>query len=316
VRTLITGITGFVGFHLTEYLLSAGCQVVGISRSAQWHHRVTGGVRRDAELLAWELPHPVPQAVRRRVEEVRPDVVFHLAGLSIPSLCGATSPTEQALRVNVGGTRAVLDLVASLPWQPRVVLASSNHVYAPVPGDAAIVDEQAPIAPPTGYGITKWQAEQEVRQALRDRGVRAVIVRGFQHAGPYQPPGLMLSDWVEQLARSPADRLVVKSQDSFLDLVDVRDAAAAYVRVFEAGSTGAVYNLGSGQARRSGDVLQMLLDAAGKHPSIQELSPGQRWNPIANSHRLQALGWRPQTPLTRTVADMWQCYLEDPACSP
>ena len=123
---------------------------------------------------------------RERIEAFGPEVIYHLAGLSVPRDCGGDEPAPVAVAVNVGGTGQVVRLAASLKSSPRVIFVSSCHVYAPVDPENPQVDESSPVGPAHAYGQTKWAAEREVRRAVEQDECDAVVVRSFQHTGPRQ----------------------------------------------------------------------------------------------------------------------------------
>ncbi len=304
-RALITGISGFAGGFLAEHLLACGEEVLGASLDGGWEPRSAPGLHGRVALVPWDLARPdgLSEQSRRQILEFQPDCIYHLAALSVPNECGADRPTPRALSTNVEGTRRVLELAASLPSRPRVVTISSSHVYAPVSAAAWQVDETAPLGPLRGYGQTKLAAEAEVRRAILQQGIDAVMVRPFQHAGPRQNPKMMLSHWARQFAAGSGP-IQVQTCDAFVDLTDVRDMVRAYRLLAEHGRGGEVYNVGSGVRRRSGDVLEVLRRLADSSRPVVESRPGVKQDPIADTARLrQATGWQPSITLETTVAD-------------
>lgn len=304
-RALITGVSGFVGGFLVEHLVASGDEVLGTSPDGGWLDATPDSVRRQAEVLAWDLANPagLPDGSRRRIEQLAPTVIYHLAAMSVPGECGAKEPTPLAVAINVEGTRRVLELARSLEPSPRVLAISSSHVYARHKGDSKRTAEDAPLEPPTAYGATKLRAEEQVRQAI-GQGCDAIIARPFPHAGPRQSPLMMLAQWARQLAQPSTDPIEVYTCDATIDVCDVRDVVRAYRLLVERGRTGEVYNVGSGLARRSGDVLTMLRRLAESTRPVVELKPGAKWDPIADLTKLvRDTGWRPEIPLEQTLAD-------------
>ena len=304
-RALITGISGFVGGFLAEHLLDAGDAVLGCSPDGRWEAESPEAIRDRVELVAWDLGDADGMApdARQRIERFAPDVLYHLAALSVPEDCGRRQPTSRATAVNVGGTRRMLELVAGLGRGVRVLLISSSHVYAPVSADSPIVDEDAPLGPQRGYGQTKLAAEEEVRRAIRQAGCDGLIARAFQHTGPRQTPRMMLPQWTRQFACG-TEPVRVYTLDAHLDLSDVRDVVRAYRLLGEHGRRGEVYNVGSGIQRRSGDILELLRRAADPNRPVVELRGGFKQEPIADVGRLvRCTGWRPEIPLERTISD-------------
>ncbi|NLF71052.1 MAG: NAD(P)-dependent oxidoreductase [Candidatus Anammoximicrobium sp.] len=303
MRAFITGITGFAGSHLTEHLLASGDRVLGCSHSGCWRPH-TPAVLRPLSLLAWDVTAGVADHVRSAVAEFDPDCLFHLAAISVPRDCGASEPSRQAWEANVHGTQAVLRLAATLPRRPRVLLASSCHVYAPVPPARPLVREDAPTVPAGGYGKTKLAAESELLQAVAEEGLDAVIARAFQHAGPRQDARLAISEWCRQLVSPEAERVRVQSLSSCFDLSDVRDVVRAYRLLAIHGRAGEIYNVGSGVGRTSGDLLAQLQSLANCRLPVAEVAPAAIQQPLADTTRLrQATGWQPWISVERTLQD-------------
>jgi GDP-4-dehydro-6-deoxy-D-mannose reductase len=303
---LITGLPGFAGGFLAQHLLECGDAVLGCSPDGSWERNSPAELRDRVELVAWELGSPaeIPAEARRRIVRSRPDWIFHLAGLSVPDDCGREHTTPEATAVNVGGTRRVMELVASFGWPCRVLFVSSSHVYAPVDRQQPRVDENAPLGPDRGYGRTKLEAEREVRLAVDRAGCDAVIARSFQHTGPRQNSRMMLPQWVEQFVRGGAEPIEVHTRDAVVDVTDVRDVVRAYRLLAEHGRRGEVYNVGSGVPRRTGDIIDMLHAVADPTRPIVETRPGFKQDPIADVTRLtQTTGWTPDIPIRQTVAD-------------
>ncbi len=305
-RALITGLPGFVGGFLAEHLLDCGDDVLGCSPDGAWELSSPEELRDRVELLAWDLGNEagIPTKQRQMIENFRPDGIFHLAGLSVPGDCGQDDIAPQARAINVDGTRRVMELAAELPSRPRVLFVSSSHVYAPVTAEMSVVDESAPLGPRHGYGLSKLAAEAEVRRAIDQLGCDAVVARSFQHTGPRQNPRMMLPQWARQFAVDGSDPVEVHTRDAIIDLTDVRDVVRAYRLLIERGQRGEVYNVGSGMATRSGDVLDALRNLADPQRPIIELHPGRKQDPIANIDRLvQRTGWQPTVPIETTIAD-------------
>lgn len=316
-RALITGVPGFAGSFLAEHLLDCGDSVLGCSPDGDWEASSPAGLRPRVELVPWDLalPEGLSPEGRRRIEEFRPDWIFHLAGLSVPQDCGEDEPSARAAAINVDGTRQVMELAASIEPKPRVLFASTSHVYASVKPEAPKIDETAPVGPWRAYGRTKLAAEREVRRAVDELGCDAIIVRGFLHTGPRQNPRTMLPEWARQFALGGSGPVEVHTRDTMLDLTDGRDVVRAYRLLIRHGQGGRIYNVGSGVAHRSGDVLDILHAMADPGRPIVELRPGFKQDPVADISRLvQCTGWQPEIPLDKTVADTlawWREHLAE-----
>lgn len=303
MRAVITGLTGFIGSHLAESLAQQGHDVLGLGRTDRWRADTPAIVQQRCQLHSWDLRHPISVTTQHTLQDFAPDAVFHFAGISIPAQCGRLDPTPDALAVNVGGTRHLIGSIAKLPSSPKLVFTSSCHVYQAVSSSNPYVTESAPIDPVSAYGKTKLQCEELIREYDPSR---ACIVRGFHHVGPRQPAGLMLTDWLDQLSDPECLQLRVKSTNSYLDMVDVRDAVEAYELLATDETASGVYNLGSGRISRSGEVLQAILDVMDRQVDVVEESADERWNPIADIQQLKSIGWSPSRDYRDSIRAMVQ----------
>lgn len=313
MKALVTGITGMAGSFLAEHLLACGDEVLGVSRRGVWPPYVPATLSGRAELMAWDVAAPVSDDVERRVAKFAPDWIFHLAALSVPADCGWPQPTPLALATNVGGTEAVCRLAKRLVSRPRVLLVSSSYVYGDVQASTPKLSEEAPLRPAGGYGKTKLEAEEVLRRCIALGQVEGVIARAFNHTGPRQLPRLMVPQWARQLALPATEPVRIVTRNAWLDLADVRDVVRAYRLLAEHGAPGNAYNVGTGRAVRSGDVLEALLRLCGSQRAVVESSPGERRNPIADIASLQRqTGWSPEIPLEQTLADTLEFWRTRP----
>ncbi|HJN07823.1 MAG TPA: NAD-dependent epimerase/dehydratase family protein [Pirellulaceae bacterium] len=316
MRALISGIGGFAGAHLAGHLLESGDEVIGCSSRGTWPVEIPAQVTDNATIFRWDISQEIPTAIRRQISEFAPEAVYHLAAISVPSACGNGEPTPKAVAVNVQGTKAVLELVGTLASRPRLVFASSCYVYAPVSAGQPKVREDAPLGAQRGYAKSKLQAERLITAAAKTGRVDAIIARAFQHSGPRQSPQMILPDWASQLAASSNEPIRVSCRDAYLDLSDVRDVVRAYRALVVDGKPRTVYNVGSGICRRSGDLLQQLLDISKSGRDVVEIDPGRRQHPIADVSRIMAhTKWKPHIGIRETLEDIleyWQRRNESP----
>jgi GDP-4-dehydro-6-deoxy-D-mannose reductase len=309
-RALITGVTGFAGGFLAEHLLDQGDVVLGTAIDATWSDASPIDLRGKVELVAWDISQDISDEAWQAIESFAPNVLYHLAAISVPSECGDQEPTALATAVNVEGTRRAVDLAARLPSRPRLLFTSSAYVYARVdPGDP-LVNEQSPLGPRRPYGRLKLAAEEEVRRGIERSGIDGVIVRAFQHAGPRQDARMMLSEWSRQFAEG-TNPVRVHTLDATMDLTDVCDVVRAYRLIATHGVQGETFNVGSGVPRRSGDVFDILRRLADPNRQVVQTKPGAKHDPIAYTTRLrQRTAWQPRIPIEQTVADTYAWWLK------
>lgn len=315
MRALITGASGFVGGHLAEHLVAQGDSLLGCSNRGSWPQDIADAVRLHSPIFAWDLTTGISDEAKQRIEEFSPEVIYHLAAISVPSDCGADLPTLSAIAANVEGTRTIISLARALACPPRIVFSSSCYVYGPVPISYPFVSENSPCHPEHGYGITKLAAERELLACASSIGLDVVIARAFQHSGPRQSPQMILPDWARQLASKQRPIRVI-CLDTFLDIGDVRDVVRAYRSLCLSGTRGGVYNVGTGRSQRAGDLLEWMLGACGATGMAVELSPGRRQHPIADISRIRRdTNWEPVIPIEQTLGDIVQYWMQREAKS-
>jgi len=311
-RALITGVTGFVGRHLCQHLMNQGDEVAGIANTWQESLVSWGELPESRNVLFWDLAKPggPPRDVVDFLGTFRPTVIYHLAAISVPEMCGDTQPTDLAWAVNVEGTRRLVELALSLSEPPRFIFASTSHVYR-VPQDGiTFVDETYPVQPRNPYGQTKLAAEEILLEAHQRKRLPVIIVRAFPHTGPGQSEKMMLPAWAAQFARGDSPVKIHTSQ-AVIDLCDVRDVVRAHRLLAERGQPGNIYLVGSGVPRTSGEVFRLLHRLADPARPVIEIRPGLKYDPIARIDKLtRTTGWKPAIPLETTVRDTYHWWLD------
>ena len=298
MRVLVTGASGFVGRHLVAHLRDLGDDVIPS----------------DTDVTD-------PEALARELGSHRPEVVYHLAAQS--DMGRGWADPVRTVRVNAEGTFNVLD-AARRAGTALVVAASSSEVYGPAAETELPLTEDAPLRPANPYAASKAAAEMMCRQARFGVGPDVVIVRAFNLLGPGQGTGFVASALAAQIAgneRSGGDRVRVGNLEARRDFTDVRDAARAYRLLAAHGSPGEAYNLCSGTDRPVRELAEMLMGLTGR-PMALETDP-DRFRPAdARARRgdpaklRAATGWRPEIPLTETLADLldhWRAAERAPA---
>ncbi len=304
MRALITGVAGFAGSHLAEHLLASGDQVIGTTTTNE--RRATDA---RLEAIEWDIRSPAPPETVGRIQEFAPQWIFHLAAISVPARCGADEPTQEAIQVNVAGTEHVLQLLGQIHPSPRLVFTSTSYVY---PGDiTGLVDETTQPAPRRGYGKSKWMAEQQLARSADLDSIDYVVARAFNHAGPRQLPGMLVSDWASQFADPQRDPIQVHSMDGVLDLTDVRDVVQAYRSLADSGQSGQTYNVGSARATSTRQLWEIFTQLVGAR-QFQALFPGPKQQPIADTTKLRSItGWEPRIPIETTIRDTLQYWQQN-----
>ena len=287
---LITGATGFAGGHLVESLAGSH-RLVGWGRSTP-----RAEIARLIESQAVDLLDR--DQVRHAIASLRPATIFHLAGA--PQVAESWHDTAKPLEGNVLATSHLLDAIRRAGLTCRVLVTGSAAVYAP--SDAPI-KEEGTLAPGNPYALSKLAQEQLAMRAFADDGMDIVMVRPFNHTGPRQPPAFVAPSMARQIAlieKGDVEPVIrVGNLDARRDFTDVRDVVRAYASLAGVGSSGEIYNVGSGVGR----TIQSLLDALRSRARVdvrievdpERLRPAETSALVADTGRLRdRTGWHPQ----------------------
>jgi GDP-4-dehydro-6-deoxy-D-mannose reductase len=308
-RVLITGITGFAGSHLADFLLAEHPEVE-VWGTYRWRSRreniehIEGRIR----LLECELDDAT--AVRRALEASLPDAIFHLAAQSfVPASWVAPADT---LRSNILGQTNIFEAIRELELDPVIQIACSSEEYGLVlPGETPI-KESNPLRPLSPYAVSKVAQDYLAYQYFQSYGIKAIRTRGFNHEGPRRGEVFVMSNFAKQVATIEAglhEPLIrVGNLDSVRDFTDVRDMVRAYWLAVNRATPGEVYNIASGHGITIRDMLQKILDRAQVEVKIEtdpaRLRPSDVEVLIGDATRFRAAtGWEPRIPLDRTIAD-------------
>lgn len=308
MRVLITGVAGFAGSHLADYLVSLG----GID--------VHGLDLADASAPRGTF-HPCDlrdaAAVRRVLAESRPDRIFHLAAqASVPA--SVTAPAE-TLMTNLLGTLNLLEAVRQAGIIPRIHVAGSSDEYGQVLPQELPVAETNPLRPLNPYAVSKVGQGFLAYQYAMSHRLHVVRTRAFNHTGPRRGEQFAESSFAKQIAEIEAGRqepvVRVGNLQAARDFTDVRDVVRAYWLAVEHGEPGEVYNICSGEARGIGEVLQALLRLSSAtiriEPDPARLRPADTLLIRGDNRKfVQRTRWRPQIPFATTLRDLLTYWRE------
>jgi GDP-4-dehydro-6-deoxy-D-mannose reductase len=309
LRVLITGAAGFAGAWLARECLAAGDEVLGLSRDGRLSEPRATGVAVDLRDAG---------AVRVAVRDARPEVVYHLAALS--SVGASWEHPADTLGENVATSVNVLDALRHEAPEARVVWASSCQVYGEP--DQVPVDEDAPLRPENPYAVSKTAGDLLAGVYAEAHGIDLVRARPFNHAGPGQRDGFIVSSLARQAAQarmSGAGRIdiVTGNPDARRDYTDVRDVVNAY-RVLAGAGVGGVFNVSSGRSVSAAELVRLLAEVIAPIEVSHTVDPARvrahEVMDLAGSHErlTAATGWRPAIPLERTLIDAIEWWQSEP----
>ncbi|MET0981589.1 MAG: GDP-mannose 4,6-dehydratase [Telluria sp.] len=294
-RALVTGLRGFTGRYVARELAAAGYRVFGTA--------MPGGrdIEPGTDVLAVDLcDRP---AVAAMVEQVQPDVVVHLAGIAFVG----HSDVEQIYRVNVAGTRNLLEALAGARHRASsVLLASSANIY----GNArvAVIDEEVAPAPANDYAVSKLAMEYMARLWMDKLPI--IIARPFNYTGQGQSENFLLPKIMSHFRRQER-RIELGNLAIARDFSDVRTVARSYRRLLAKAPAGEAFNVCSGRSHSLAEVIDMASEIAGYRIEVQVNPAFVRANDVltltgSNAKLAGVIGPVESPPLFDTLHWMYQ----------
>jgi GDP-4-dehydro-6-deoxy-D-mannose reductase len=316
MRALITGITGFAGSHLAEYLL-ADHPEVEVFGTYRWRSRRENieGIEDRVELIEADLRDYT--SVHTALETARPDYIFHLAAQSfVPS--SWTGPSE-TLTTNIIGQTNIFEAIRQLGLDPVVQIACSSEEYGLVHPDETPIKETNPLRPLSPYAVSKVGQDFLGYQYFQSYGLKAIRTRGFNHTGPRRGDVFVTSNFARQLALIEAGEcepvIRVGNLDAVRDFTDVRDMVRAYWLAVRRATPGEVYNIARGEGITIRELLDRLIALSTAEVTLEvdpdRLRPSDVEILVGDSSKFRAeTGWEPQIPFEQTLSDTLEYWRE------
>ncbi|MCJ7717113.1 MAG: NAD-dependent epimerase/dehydratase family protein [Anaerolineales bacterium] len=255
MKTLITGVAGFLGSALAQKLIEDGHEVLGLDDlSTGKEEAIPAGVQ-------FELGDMLD---RHKLWTLLQDVecVFHLAA-KVAVQESILYPREYN-STNVGGTVSVMEAMRDVGVK-RVVFTSSGAVYGAQ--KAQPLHEEMVPSPDSPYAVSKLSAEYYVKTIGKLWGIETVTLRIFnaygpgQHLPPDHPP--VIPNFLKQAVKG-GSLIVHNSGTQTRDFVYLDDVVSALIKASKAaGVDGTTLNIGSGKELSIRDLVEEILALTG-----------------------------------------------------
>jgi GDP-4-dehydro-6-deoxy-D-mannose reductase len=320
MNVVITGITGFAGSHLAEFLARKGHRIRGLGAHrdplTNLDRMISDGDLCPDDLILADLED---RSALEQLLDPAPDYVYHLAAqASVPK---AWRDPRETFRINVMGTLALLECLKGLNPYPKMLYVGSADEYgASAKSNSGGEDaeypriiEDIPLQPTNPYSLSKAAADSLCHQMFQRDGLPIIRVRAFNHIGPRQGGGFAAADFANQIVRGEIDRnrrvLKVGNLDAVRDFSDVRDVVRAYEAAITKGESGAVYNICSGTGRTLQELLDGLLSLSYTEFNVMQdpalMRPADIPCIVGSSNRIkEATGWSPEISWSQTLEDI------------
>lgn len=321
-KVLITGITGFVGSHLADYILEnhPEVEIIGLARWRSPKNNIDHIL--DKITLEWgDLTDAF--SLKAVLVKHRPDFIFHLGAQSYVDF--SFIAPAMTLETNVVGTTNFLESIKELKeesgYDPVIHICSSSEVYGQVEEDEVPILETNQFRPASPYAVSKVGEDMIALQYWLSWKIKTIRTRMFTHTGPRRGDVFVLSNFAKQVAAIEAgvqDPVIkVGNLDSIRTFMDVRDAVVAYWLLVNKCRPGEVYNIGGSETMSIKEMLDHLVELSStKDIKIEvdqnRLRPSDVTLQIPSTEKFKKeTGWSPTIAFSKTVEDTltyWREY--------
>ena len=318
MKVLITGITGFVGSHMADYLLKnvPDIEIFGMRRWRSRFENVSHLYQLD-NVTFFEGDLSDRSSINKILREVRPDVVYHFAAQSFPESSFKTPVST--LNTNVIGTTNLLEELRLVreydQLEPVIISVSSSEVYGNPKPDEVPIKETNQIRAANPYSISKVGHDLMSQYYYQAFNLKMIITRMFSHEGSRRGKIFALSSFAYQVVQNEKGLGDYTIKHGNLDSVrtynHIDDAVHAYWLAVDKCDYGEVYNIGGDYTCTVGDALDMLISKSTVKDKLKKVLDPDRVRPtditlqIPDSTKFrEKTGWKPTKGLEEICDDL------------
>ena len=324
MRVLITGITGFVGSHMADYLLK-NVPDIKVFATRRWRSR-DDNIKHfygDDRVKFIEADLTDRGSLHGAIKKSKPDVVYHFAAQSFPETSFITP--VMTLTTNIIGTTNLMEELRIAKdndvCDPVIVSVSSSEVYGNALKDEVPIKETNPIRAANPYSISKVGHDLMSQYYHKAYGLKVIVTRMFSHEGARRGKQFALSSFAHQIVQYEKKKDFGKegswyeiyhgNLDSVRTYNHIEDAVHAYWLAIEHCDYGEMYNIGGDYTCTVGDALDMLISKSKKPDMFIKLVTPDRIRPtditlqIPDSTKFREItGWKPTKGLEEICDDL------------
>jgi len=319
-KILITGITGFVGSHMADYLLNnTNYQIFGLKRPNSQlrnvHHILDKITLIDGDLID-------QTSLITTLKISKPDQIYHFGAMSwvTPSW---NMPTAY-MQINAIGTINLFEAIRATNCKARILVSCTPEEYGNVPKNLIPITEETRIQVVNPYAASKVAQDMVCQSYYASYGFDIIRTRAFNHEGPRRDTHGALAYFAYQIARieKGLQKPIVKvgNLEAKRNFTDVKDMVRAYYLAMERGISGELYLIGSQQTYTIKECLEMLINLSSAKNKIKyEINP-KMVRPtelcllIGKFDKFKKLtNWKPTIPFEETlksILNYWREFID------
>lgn len=299
MKYLITGASGFIGWHLSRYFVHHGQRVGLLDKNPLTNPAEFQGL---AEMFIGDITDT--HFVKEVILKYNPNVIFHLAAQSLPRV--SWNQPVMTMQVNIIGTLNILEVLREYNLETKIIIFGSSSEYKqnqygyPI-SEKDILEASSP------YAISKLAIDNLSILYSKTYNTNVLIVRPFFVIGPKKENDVC-SDFAREIVKVELNQqscIRVGNLEIIRDFIDVRDAIHAIHIISEKGNLGEIYNICTGKGHSINEILKIYSKIARKSFDIENdlslLRPLDEKIKIGNPEKIKKLGWVQQHSIEETL---------------
>lgn len=301
MKALIIGAGGFVGGYLIRELNNYGYEVHAT-------HLPSETIKDNCCRHVLDIMKK--DDIIKLFNEVRPDIIYHLAAQSSVAL--SWKKPQLTAEINIIGSINVLEALREAEKDMRLILIGSGEEYGFINENACPIKESENLNPSNIYAVSKACAGMIGKIYHRAYNKDIIIVRAFNHSGAGQAEMFVISDFCKQIAEiekglKPPE-ISTGNLSAKRDFTDVHDIVRAYRLLGEKGISGKTYNVGRGKAVSIEYILNTAISLS--EVKITHVTDPERLRasdiPVIEpdvSEIFRDTGWKAEISIEKTISD-------------
>jgi UDP-glucose 4-epimerase len=310
MRSLVTGVAGFIGSHLAERLINEGHEVVGIDCFTDYYARSIK--EKNLKVL---LQKPGFIFLEDNLLEVNlsdllvsVDYIFHQAAQAgVRSSWGAEF--EIYTSNNILATQKLLEASKHSDIK-RFIYASSSSVYGD--SEELPLSEKSLLRPVSPYGVTKLAGEHLCYSYWKNYQIPVIPLRYFTVYGPRQRPDMAFHRFVRAILGGGEIEIYGNGEQT-RDFTFISDAVSGNMLAMKSNAEGEIFNIGGGSRVSVNEVLDIIQNIAGKTAKIvyRDVQKGDVRHTLADTNKAKKhLGYIPEVDLKTGLKEEWKWLKE------
>ena len=277
MKFLITGITGFAGPNLANFIHTTGNEIYGLIRSTNGRENdirdiVPDEVYKDINFIYSDLTNY--RVLQNVFKEHQFDGVFHLAAQSHPP-SSFVDPLG-TFNDNIIGSANLIQAITDHQENCKLMFCSTSEVYGNVGIDERKIKWSDPLVPANPYGASKAATDLYMQERIINGKLTGFITRAFSHTGPRRGKNFSISSDAFQIARMMRGlqdkELLIGNLNSVRVVMDVRDTVKAYyLAMVNPNVNGQIFNVCGNTPRKMQFFTDKLIELSGLNDVVQKI---------------------------------------------